>query len=348
MAVSYTHLDVYKRQGEAYKVGQNYPYYRMARGFFRQTIDFGGETTKVDPDLNQLGGSQTANRVVVTIGKVSVVDVFDTNKYAHDPRNDFMNWSIIDIGSFDYAADAWGSTYGATVEWYQDRWTARVGLFDLSITPNSLALDNRLLQQAQFVTELEERHTVWDQPGKFKVLYWLTRGNLGTYADALALAAATGQVPSTAAVRRYRSKFGIGLNLEQQLTSDLGMFARAGWTQGGVEEVDFADIDQTISIGLSMAGPRWGRPDDTVGAALVANQISRAAKEYFAAGGLGGIIGDGQLTQAGPEQIFETFYSVAATKWLHITGDYQLVNHPAYNADRGPVHVFGLRLHAQF
>jgi high affinity Mn2+ porin len=126
------------------------------------------------------------------------------------------------------------------------------------------------------------------------------------------------------------------------------MFARAGWTQGGVEEVDFADIDQTISIGLSMAGPRWGRPDDTVGAALVANQISRAAKEYFAAGGLGGIIGDGQLTQAGPEQIFETFYSVAATKWLHITGDYQLVNHPAYNADRGPVHVFGLRLHAQF
>jgi high affinity Mn2+ porin len=334
--------------GEAYKVGENYPYYRMARAFFRQTINLGGETAKVDPDLNQLGGSQTANRVVVTVGKFSVVDVFDTNKYAHDPRNDFFNWSIIDLGSFDYAADAWGSTYGAAVEWYQDRWTARVGLFDLSVSPNSIALDNRLLQQTQFVSELEERHTLWDQPGKLKVLYWLTRGNLGSYSDALALAAATGQVPSTALVRQYRSKFGIGLNLEQQLTSDLGMFVRAGWTQGGVEEVDFTDINQTISAGLSLAGARWGRPDDTVGAAVVANQISRAAKEYFAAGGLGGIIGDGQLTQAGPEQIFETFYSVAATKWLHITADYQLVNHPAYNADRGPVQVFGFRMHAQY
>jgi len=334
--------------GEAYKIGENAPYYRMARGFFRQTIDLGGGTEKLDPDLNQLGGTQTANRVVLTIGKYSVVDIFDTNKYAHDPRNDFLNWSIIDMGTFDYAADAWGFTYGAAAEWYQDWWTVRVGLFDLSTTPNDKYLDDRFIQQAQFIAELEERHTLWDQSGKLKFLYWLTRGELGTYSDALALAAATGQTPSTGAVRRYRSKYGIGLNLEQQLTSDLGVFARAGWTEGGVEEDAFTDIDQTIAAGLSLSGTRWGRSDDTVALALVANQISHAAKEYLAAGGIGGIVGDGQLPEAGPEQILETYYSVAVFSFAHVTADYQVINNPAYNRQRGPVSVFSLRLHAQF
>jgi high affinity Mn2+ porin len=334
--------------GEAYKVGNNTPYYRMARGLFRQTINLGGETEKVDPDLNQLGGSQTSNRLVFTAGKISVVDIFDNNKYAHDPRNDFLNWSIIDMGSFDYAADAWGSTYGAAVEWYQDWWTIRVGLFDLSVQPNDKYLDYRFISQTQFVTELEERHTLWDQPGKLKFLYWLTRGDLGLYDDAIALAKATGTTPSTGAVRNYRSKAGFGLNLEQQLTSDLGMFARIGWSDGTVEEVDFTEINETVSIGLSLAGTRWGRPDDTIGLAAVANQISHQAKEYLRAGGLGGIIGDGQLQHAGPEQIIEAYYSLAVFSFAHITANYQFVNNPAYNRDRGPVQVVTGRLHVQF
>jgi high affinity Mn2+ porin len=334
--------------GEAYKLGQNDPYYRMSRAFFRQTIDLGGEIQKVDPDLNQLGGSQTANRVVITIGKYSVVDIFDTNKYAHDPRNDFLNWSVLDVGTFDYAADAWGATYGAAAEWYQDWWTVRVGLFDMSNVPNSIVLSLPLIHQNQFVAEVEERHTLWDQPGKLKFLYWLTRANMGSYSDAVALAAATGTTPSTSAVRNYRSKYGVVLNLEQQLMPDLGMFARVGWTQGGIEEYDFTDIDQSVQIGLSLQGTRWGRPDDTVGLAAVANQISHDGKVYLAAGGLGGIIGDGQLPEAGPEQIIETYYSFAAFSFAKVTGDYQFVNNPAYNRQRGPVSVFALRLHAEF
>ena len=218
----------------------------------------------------------------------------------------------------------------------------------MSAEPNSIPLSLPLFHQDQFDAELEERHTLWGQPGKLKFLYWLTRANMGTYEDALALADATGTTPSTAAVRSYRSKYGVVLNLEQQLTPDLGMFARAGWTQGGVEEYDFTDIDQTVSIGLSLTGTKWGRPDDTVGLAGVANQISNAAKEYLAAGGLGGIIGDGQLTEAGPEQIIETYYSYAAFSFGKITGDYQFVNNPGYNRQRGPVSVFALRLHAEF
>jgi high affinity Mn2+ porin len=287
--------------GEAYKLGKAEPYFLVQRGFLRQTIDLSGEMEKLEPDLNQLGGTQTANRVVFTIGKYSVVDIFDTNTYAHDPRRDFLNWSIIDQGAFDYAATSWGYTYGGAAEWYQDWWTVRAGIFDLPQMPNSTKLSAGF-SQGQFVTELEERHSLWDQPGKLKLLYWLTRGNLGTYLDAVSVGAATGQTPSTGAVRSFRTKDGFGLNFEQQLASDFGVFARASISQGTVEEVAFTDVNQSISGGLSLAGPRWGRPDDTAGLAGAVNRISHQGKIYLAAGGLGGIIGDGRLPNAGPER----------------------------------------------
>jgi len=333
--------------GEAFKVGKAEPYFLVQRGFLRQTINLGGETEKLAPDLNQLAGTQTANRLVFTVGKFSIVDIFDTNTYAHDPRNDFLNWSIIDMGAFDYAANSWGYTYGGTVEWYQDWWTVRAGVFDLSLMPNSDKLSPGFAQ-GQFVAELEERHNLWDQPGKLKFLYWLTHGNLGTYLDAISQGAATGQTPSTGAVRSFRTKDGFGLNLEQQLAPDLGVFARASVSQGTVEEVDFTDLNQSISAGLSLTGGRWGRPDDTVGLAGALNRISHQGKLYLAAGGLGGIIGDGQLPNAGPEQILEVYYRVPVFSFAHLTVDYQFINHPAYNRDRGPVSIFGLRARVQF
>jgi high affinity Mn2+ porin len=335
--------------GEAYKVGQRDPYFLIQRLFLRQTINLGGGLEKVDPDLNQLGGSQTANRLVISAGKLSVVDIFDTNKYAHDPRNDFLNWSVIDAGAFDYAADAWGYSYGAAVELYYDRFAVRLGAFDLSSVPNGKNVSPTVFGQVQFLGEIEENHSLWNQPGKLKVLYWIDSGKLGLYDNAVALGLATGTVPSTAAVRSYHTKGGIVLNLEQQISPNLGMFARFSLSQGNVEEDAFTDINQSIQVGLSASGDRWQRPHDTAGAAFVVNEISHAGKLYLEAGGLGGIVGDGALPAAGPEQIFETFYSVALYQDIaHITFDYQLINHPAYDAARGPVSVLGARLHAQF
>ncbi|HUN94885.1 MAG TPA: carbohydrate porin, partial [Bradyrhizobium sp.] len=326
--------------GEAYKVGKADPYFIIQRVFLRQTINLGGDLEKLDPDLNQLAGTQTANRLVFTVGKFSVVDIFDNNKYAHDPRNDFLNWSIIDMGAFDYAANSWGYSYGASAEWYQDWWTIRAGVFDLSTVPNGENLTPGFLPQRQWVVELEERHTLWDQPGKLKALYWIDQGNLGTYPDAISFGQATGTTPSTGAVRTFRTKSGAGLNLEQQFMPDLGFFARASLSQGNVEEDAFTDINQSLSAGFSLNGNRWGRPDDTVGLAGVVNRISHEGKLYLAAGGLGGIIGDGALPNAGPEQILEAFYSVPVFSFAHLTADYQFVNNPAYNRDRGPVSVF--------
>ncbi len=284
---------------------------------------------------------------MLTLGKFSVVDVFDTNKYAHDPRNDFFNWSIIDQGAFDYAANSWGYTYGGAAEWYQGVGTVRLGVFDLSKVPNGSNMSSGV-GQGQFVGELEARHSLWDQPGKIKLLYWLSWGKLGTYTDAVAQGQATGQTPSTGAVRSFHTKSGVGLNVEQQIADDLGFFVRLSASDGSVEEVDFTDINQSASAGLSLAGRRWGRADDTVGLAAVANRISHQGKLYLEAGGIGGIIGDGQLTNAGPEQIIEAYYRVSLFSGVQLTADYQFINNPAYNRDRGPVSVFGLRAHAQF
>jgi high affinity Mn2+ porin len=332
--------------GEAYKIGSTYPYTRLHRYFLRQTIGLGGETEKIEPDLNQFGGSQSADRLVFTVGKFAVTDIFDTNKYAHDPRNDFMNWALIDTGSFDYAADAWGYTYGAAMEWYQGRWTLRVGLFDLSIVPNSTNLDPQF-RQFQGIVELEERHDLWGQPGKLKVTGFLSRGRMGRYEDAILLAESTGAPADTAAVRRYTSRTGISLNVEQQLSSDLGVFARAGLASGDVEPYEFTDIDRTIAAGLSLSGKQWGRPNDTVGLAGIVNAISGPHQAYFNAGGLGILIGDGTLPHPGPEDIIETYYSFPVST-CRVTLDYQFILNPGYNRDRGPVSVISTRIHVQF
>ena len=331
---------------EAYKVGADYPYVRLDRAFIRQTIDLGGETQKVDAGINQFAGSQTANRLVITVGKFSVADIFDNNKYAHDPRNDFLNWAVVDTGTFDYGAEPWGYTLGAAAEWYQGNWTLRGGVFDLSILPNNLELDPGF-QQFQWVGEIERRYELWGHPGKIAVTGFLSRGRMGSYEDAIALAEITGGPADIAAVRQYRSRGGVSMNVEQEITADLGAFVRAGVTNGNVEPYEFTDIDRTVAAGLALKGTQWGRPDDTFGLAGVVNGISAEHQAFFNDGGLGILIGDGQLPHPGLEQIIETYYGFPLSFW-RVTFDYQFVVNPAYNRNRGPVSVLGARLHAQF
>ena len=332
--------------GEAYKVGADFPYTRLQRAFIRQTIDLGGDVQKVDSGLNQFSGSQTSDRLVLTVGKIGVVDIFDTNRYAHDPRGDFMNWSLVDTGTFDYAADAWGYTVGAVAEWYTGPWTLRAGVFDVSTAPNATTLDPTF-GQFQSVGEVERRYSIWDQPGKLAVTGFLTRGRMGSFEDAIQLAAMTGGPAMISAVRQYQGRGGISMNLEQQLMPNVGFFARAGFANGDVEPYDFTDIDRTVAAGLSVSGKKWGRDDDTFGIAGVVNGISKTHEAFLNAGGLGILVGDGQLPNPGTERILETYYSFPVL-YSRVTLDYQLIVNPAYNRDRGPVSVLGFRVHTQY
>jgi high affinity Mn2+ porin len=338
---------------ESYKLGSSTPYARLQRYFLRQTIDLGGPSEKVEADMSQFAGSRTANRVVLTVGRFSIADIFDTNRYANNPKNDFLNWTLINAGTFDYAADGWGYTYGAAAEWYQGRWTLRGGIFDLSVTPaggdspSSGDLDPTF-RQFELVGEIEERHDLWGQPGKIKVTGFVSRGDAGHFANAVALAALTGQPADINAVRSYTSRPGVSLNLEQQLTDTLGVFARAGWVDGNVEPWDFTDVDRTVSGGVALSGKQWGRPDDTIGLAGIINNIVGIHQQFFNAGGLGILIGDGQLPHPGLEQIIEAYYSYALSSSTRVSVDYQFIANPAYNTDRGPVNVFSGRFHWQF
>jgi high affinity Mn2+ porin len=333
--------------GGAYKVGATQPYFRLPRAFLRQTIDIGGERETVEGVANQLRGSRTQNRWVITAGKFAVSDVFDTNQYAHDPRSDFLNWASVDTGTFDYAADAWGYTVGAAAELYRGSWTFRAGVFELSNVPNSEVLEHNF-DEFQIDAEIEKRYTLFGQTGRALITIFDSRGRMGRYDHAIALAQATGSTPNTADVRQYRSRLGASLNLEQPITEDIGLFARIGKAEGDVEVYEFTDIDRSIAIGASITGAGWHRRDDVIGVAALDNRISGIFQEYLNLGGLGILVGDGKLPHPGPEQILETYYSFAALSWANITLNYQRVKNPAYNTDRGPVSVFAVRVHVQF
>ncbi len=333
--------------GEAYKVGRKRPYLRLPRAFIRDSWALSADTETVDPGANQLGGTRARDRLVLTVGKFGVGDVFDTSPYAHDPRGDFLNWSVIDAGSFDYAADAWGFTVGAALEWYQGAWTTRIAAFALSDVPNSEHLEPGG-HEFQLIGELEHHHQWHDLPGRIAVTGFESRGRMGLLADALRLAAESGGIPDVGRVRHYRSRSGLHLTAEQQLTATLGVFARAGGAGGNVEAYEFTDIDHSASAGLSLKGAHWRRREDTLGLAAVVNEISALRARYFDAGGLGILVGDGQLPHRGHEQILETYYLITPLPGTQLTVDYQHVQHPAYNRDRGPVSLYALRLHAQF
>lgn len=332
---------------EAYKVGRTAPYTRLQRLFLRQTIDLGGAREAVAGFANQLAGSRTANRLVLTIGKFGVGDVFDTNIYAHDPRADFLNWSAVDTGSFDYAADAWGYSTGIAAEWYRAAWTLRLGAFNLSKVPNGETLE-RGFGQYQLDAEVEHRHQLAGRPGAVRVTLFRNRGRFGRFDEVLALAARTGDVADTGLVRSRRTRAGIGINVEQAASDTLGVFARAGIADGQVEPYDFTDIDRTAQAGLSLRGAGWGRSGDTLGAVVIVNAISRDHQRYLDAGGLGVLVVDGRLPNPGAERIGEAYYKIAAARGVELTVDYQFIANPGYNRDRGPANVFAFRAHGAF
>ncbi|WP_051952449.1 carbohydrate porin [Methylocapsa aurea] len=334
--------------GAVAKFGRSAPYLRFQRYFLRQTIGLGGESEAVEGGLNQLAGSVDSNRLTFTVGKFGVPDIFDDNKYAHDATNTFLNFAINTMGAFDYAADSWGYTYGAAMEWKQESWTARAGVFQLSDIPNSQKIEPVLLRQFMPIFEIEKRYELFDQPGKIKFLAFGDRGYISKIDDVINFAFATRFFPPDINnMRKLQFKAGVGVNIEQQLTPTLGFFLRASMADGRFETVDYTDIDRSISAGFSLSGQSWDRPNDTIGAAVAASGLSNSRIRYFGLGGTSVYIGDGALSYGG-EQVFETFYKYNVMDGVQVTVDYQFLHNPAHNLDRGPISVFALRLHGEF
>jgi high affinity Mn2+ porin len=345
--------------GAVAKVGRAAPYMRFQRYFLRQTIGLGDGERGKDPDegstsevlesvQNQISGLVDKDRIVLTLGKFAVGDVFDDNIYAHDPTTGFLNFAFNQMGAFDYAADSWGYTHGAAVEWKQNWWTVRGGVFQLSTVPNGLDIEPQLFKQFMAVAEFEARYEILGQPGAIKFLGYGDNGNLSRMDDVVRYAFITGQFPpSYDTVRKRGVKTGGGINVKQQVMPNLGFFLRASMCDGRYETVDYTDIDRTIAFGLVGAGALWGRDDDEIGVASAFSGLHESRIRYFGLGGTSVYIGDGALSYAG-EKNFETYYRLGFGKNMDATFDYQLLVNPGHNGARGPVNVFALRLRAAF
>src|ERR1700716_1421266 len=224
-------------------------------------------------------------RVVVTAGNLAVIDIFDNSAFAHDPRTQFLNWALLAHGAYDFAADARGYSWGAAIEYYYDDWAIRAGRFMQPAESNGLPLDTRIFTHYGDQIELEHAHTIGDPPGKLRFLAFRNKANMGGFRDALANAPNNGGVPDLSLVRKERVKYGFGINAEQNLSPDTGIFARASWNDGASETFAFTEIERSLSAGAVMKGRAWNRGDDTVGIAFVRNGLSSAPRDYLAAGG---------------------------------------------------------------
>jgi high affinity Mn2+ porin len=331
--------------GEAYRVGTYVPAGTVARLFLRQTIGLGGPQEPVADDPLQLAGRRDIARVTLTVGEVSVKDLFDNNAYANDTRTQFQNWSLVANGAWDFPANSLGYTTGFAVEWNEPQWALRYGLFQIPVHLNGMTLDTAVLQAWGMVTEGEGRYTLGGHPGVVRGLAFLNRGHMGEYQAALT---APARPADTTPFRAgYTLKYGVGLNAEQELVEGLGLFARLGWSNGQTDSWMFTDVDRTASLGVSVKGGVWQRPADTVGLAGVLNGISAVHQAYFAAGGEGILLGDGALAY-GWEKLLEVYYDAQLWQTLHAALDYQYVVDPGYNRARGPVSIVGVRVHWSF
>jgi len=333
--------------GEAQKAGNGDPTTYLARAFVRQTFGFGGGTIAREASFNQFAESVDKRRLVLTGGVYAITDIFDQNAFAHDPRTQFMNWSMMDYAAWDTPADARGYTRGLALEYYHDDWAFRIGRNLLPVESNGLQLNSNYLNAYSDNAEIERGHEIFGQAGRLRILGFRNVAKFGNFNDAMSYSRQFGGTPDVANVRKEQSKYGFGVSLEQNITDSVGVFARYSWNNGVTEGYSFTDVNNSALVGVSIKGTPWARPDDVLGIAYASNGISGANREYLSAGGNNFFCGDGKLNYQ-REGIFEIYYSAKVHKSLWATADYQRIQNPCFNTDRGPVNVYSVRLHIEF
>ena len=349
---------------ELQKQGSVTPSVYLSRVFLTQTLNFGGSRVVRDSGPMQLGTTVDSRRVTFVIGNLSILDFFDRNSVVGDPRRQFFNIAFLAHGAYDFGADSRGYTWGALFDLHYDDWALRAGRFAAPKEPNQLALDFNLTQFYADQAELEHAHRVLQRPGVVRLLAYRNRENMGGFDDAVAAfredpsknaarctsfnyESTNGSAPDLCWAREPRIKVGVGVSFEQQLTDDVGVFARGMVFDGRTEVYSYTSSDRSASLGAVVHGAPWRRPFDVLGAAYAASWISSAHAQFLELGGIDGFIGDGRLRRAS-ERVLELFYSLHVFQSLAVSGDYQHISNPAYNADRGPVNVLAGRVHAEF
>lgn len=334
--------------GETFRVGSPSPTLYWARCFLKQTFPLGKEKEWQEDDANQLGGFKPKNYLNFYFGKFSLGDLFDNNDYSNSPRTQFLNWALMNNGAWDYAANVRGYTYSFATEVQLNNMSYKLAIATLPKEANGANLNTNFKDSfaLSYNAEIDRTFYINRKKGNIGFLFYLNDANMGNYSEAIKRAV----TPNVISTRQLgRTKWGCGINFNQELNANAGMFGRIGWSDGKNETWAFTEIDRTFSIGLSYKGNAWKRKDDNAGIAVVLNGLSQEHKNYLTNGGSGFMLGDGALNYS-TEAITECYYSLrpSATAPLWLTADYQFVINPGYNKDRGPVNIFSIRVHTEF
>ena len=350
---------------ELQKNGTTQPLLYLSRVYFRQTFGLGGDRLPVESDPMQLGTTVDSRRLVFNVGNFSVLDIFDKNSYSGDLRRQFLNMAFLTYAAYDFGADARGYSWGGTAQYIHDDWAFRAGRVIAPYHPNQQTLNWNILDFFSDSYEIEHAHLIGDQPGVIRILGYRNRENMGSFTEAIDLFRlnpdrfnATSckswnygnpnpNAPDLCWVRAPRIKYGIGINIEQQVMDGVGVFLRGMWSDGKTEVYSYTSTDRSLSMGTLINGWHWGRQRDLAGIGYGQGWISKSHAQYLGLGGIDGFIGDGAITWRS-EHVVDTFYSVNLLNPVWVTADYQYIVNPAYNAARGPVNVYSLRFHAEF
>jgi hypothetical protein len=339
----FTNLDVVRNPYLGKK-----PY--IARYQIHQIIGLTGETVSQDPNFFALAPDVPARRLEFRIGKLTLPDFFDINDIGSDSHLQFMNWTLDNNGAWDYAADTRGYTVGGMAEYDDRNWSLRYGIFAMPTVANGIDMDWAFSRARGQNGEYElRRGLLRGRKADQRILFYANNAHMGIYREAVrAFRNGTDPTPTITAHEHFGAlKYGFGYNTEQEFTDNFRVFARFGWNEGQHESFAYTEVDQTVAFGGDYFMRRFHRIEDKFAIALVSNAIKRDHQNYLRLGGLGFLLGDGNLNY-GRENIVESYYTWHAWRGLFYSIDVQHIQNPGYNRDRGPAWVGSARMHVDF
>jgi high affinity Mn2+ porin len=318
----------------------------LARLMVRKIIAMSSDQVDVTPTPFALAPHLPARRMEIRAGKLGIVDFFDVNAVGTDSHLQFTNWTVDNNGAYDYAADTRGYTYGLIVEYDTPRWSVRDTEALMPTVANGIVLDWDVARARGENLELELHPT---SPLVVRLLGYANHANMGSYAEAIqAFRDGTDPTPNIEAHRQQgRIKYGLGANVEYTMPIGIRLFGRTGWNSGDTESFAYTEVNDSVSIGGDVGGARWHRPVDRVGVAFVSNGLSEPHRQYLQLGGLGFLLGDGNL-RYGREAIVEGYYTAHVWRGVSASAGVQFIANPGYNRDRGPIVVQMARMHLDF
>lgn len=328
----------------------------LARYEIHQVVGLTSRMVESSRTSFSLANSLPARRLEFWVGRMSLPDLLDLNSVGTDSHLQFLNWSVDNNAAWDYAANTRGYTDALVAEYTDHAFTARYAIAAMPTVANGIDLDYAFHRASGHNVELELRRgpgffqqAFAKRKGAVRVLGFVNHGNMGDYREQnnRFLRGLDAKLDITAHAPKPTVKYGVGFNFEQEVSQFGRLYAQVGWNEGRHESYAYTEIDQTIAVGGDYAMHQFSRPYDKAGLVFVTNAIKRDHQAYLALGGLGFLLGDGRLHYA-REDIVEGYYNLHAWKGVYYALDGQLIEHPGYNRDRGPVLVESVRMHVDF